>query len=206
MSQPMLYADLVDVRAALRIDPADTQYDAVLSVAISAASRKVDEYCNRYFGQIGTMDDPDQRLYRANAQRILIDDLVSLVRLEFDYTGFLTTFTEFDASSVIPSPVNAANLQPARPYTMLLAKPNTTLPQPPGWVRVSGVFGWPVVPDPVRQATLLQAIRVFKAQDVPLGLVASSDAVSVMRLPRGLHPDAAELLSGFERDKGGGFA
>jgi hypothetical protein len=191
------YAILEDVKDALRIS--DDNDDVVLNGIIGSASRAIDQYCDRYFGQIGTTAAPVSRLYRANGRVVLVDDLVTLTDVEFEYAGYAETFTSLGASSVIKQPVNAVTLVPAQPYTQLLAKPSTVFPQPPGWVRVSGVWGWPEIPQQIRDACVLQSVRLFKSRDVPLGVMGGSDMLAPMRLPGGLHPDARMLCEPFRR-------
>lgn len=192
------YALLDDVKDALRIS--DSNDDVVLAGVIESASRAIDQYCDRYFGQTGTTGSPVQRLYRATATRqVLIDDLVTLTDLEVDYSGYAETFTSLGATSVLKQPVNAATLVPAQPYTALLAKPSAVLPAAPGWVRVSGVWGWPAIPQQIRDACVLQTVRLFKSRDVPLGVMGGSDMLAPMRLPGGLHPDARILCEPFRR-------
>lgn len=191
------YALLDDVKDALRVS--DDHDDVVLAGIIESASRSIDQYCDRYFGQTGTVASPVQRLYRARAGGVLIDDLVTLTDVEVEYAGFAETFTSLGATSVIKQPVNAATLTPAQPYTVLLAKPSTVLPPMPGWVRVSGVWGWPQVPQQIRDACVLQSVRLFKSRDVPLGVMGGSDMLAPMRLPGGLHPDARILVEPFRR-------
>lgn len=202
MTTPATYVSLAEVKSALRIPSNDSVDDTMLNALIGASSRLIDQYCDRYFGQVGTTQTPDVRLYRASGRVVLIDDLVSLSDVEVDFTGFATTFTTLGASSVLTQPLNAGHRVPAWPFTSLLAKPSTVLPAAPGWVRVSGVFGWPAVPAQISQAALLQTVRLFKSQDVPLGLVGGADMMGALRLPRGLHPDAAQLLADYRKHGG----
>jgi hypothetical protein len=191
------YALLDDVKDALRIS--DDHDDVVLSGVIESASRAIDRYCDRYFGQTGTEAAPVQKLYRARSGMVLIDDLVTLTDVEVEYAGFAETFNTLGPNSVIAQPVNAATMTPAHPYTVLTAKPSTVLPPMPGWVRVSGVWGWPSVPQQVRDACVLQSVRLFKSRDVPLGVMGGTDMMGAIRLPGGLHPDARILCEPFRR-------
>ena len=191
------YALLEDVKDALRIS--DDHDDVVLAGIIQSASRAIDQYCDRYFGQTGTTASPVQRQYRSRSGVVLVDDLVTLTDVEVDFSGFANTFTSLGASSVIKQPVNAATMVPAQPYTVLLAKPGTTLPPVPGWIRVSGVWGWPEIPQQIRDACVLQSVRLFKSRDVPLGVVGGNDMMGALRLPGGLHPDARILCEPFRR-------
>lgn len=193
------YALLDDVKDALRIS--DDRDDVVLAGIIESASRSIDQYCDRYFGQTGTESSPVQRLYRATSTRqVLIDDLVTLTDLEVDYSGYAETFTSLGADSVIKQPVNAATLVPPQPFTVLLAKPRTVLPMAPGWVRASGVWGWPSIPQQIRDACVLQSTRLFKSRDIPLGYASGGDGMGTIVIPgSGLHPDARVLCDPFRR-------
>lgn len=191
------YALLEDVKDALRIT--DDVDDLVLAGVVESASRAIDKYCDRYFGQTGTQAAPVHRLYRARSQQVMIDDLVTLTDVGVEYSGFAETFSSLGSNSVLKQPVNADTENPTRPFTSLLAKPGTVLPPPPGWVRVTGVWGWPTVPPQIRDACVLQTVRLFKSRDVPLGVMGGADMMGAIRLPGGLHPDARQLCEPFRR-------
>lgn len=194
------YTDLASVKLALQLSTTDSVDDARINALMAVASREVDQYCDRYFGQVGTLEEPQARLYRARTRSmVFIDDLVSVSDVAVDYTGYAQTFTSLGASSVIPLPVNAQQTAQPSPYTALQAIPSTVFAVGPGWVQVTGVWGWPEVPKAVKQATLLQTLRLFKTTDVPLGLVGGADSLGVLRLPQGLHPDARMLLEPYKR-------
>lgn len=192
------YALLDDVKDALRIS--DTDDDVTLAGIIESASRAIDQYCDRFFGQTGTVAAPVSRLYRSINRQVQIDDLVTLTDVEVEYTGYAETFTSLGAASVIKQPVNAATMVPPWPYTVLLAKPSAVLPTPPGWVRVSGVWGWPAVPQQIRDACVLQSARLFKSRDIPLGYASGGDGMGTIVIPgAGLHADARALCDPFRR-------
>lgn len=198
-----IYTDLASVKLALHLSTTDSVDDVVLNALMATASREVDKYCDRYFGQQGTQQAPAERLYRTRSfAGVYTDDIVTVTDVLVDYTGYAESFSSLGASSVIPGPVNSANQAIPFPYTYLEAKPSTVLAVSPGWVKVRGIFGWPEVPKAVKDATLLQTIRLFKTRDVPLGLVGGADSLGVLRLPGGLHPDARMLLEPYKRHQG----
>jgi hypothetical protein len=197
------YTDLASVKLALHLSTTDSVDDVVLNALMSTASREVDQYCDRYFGQLGSTLTPQERRYRVRNQgTVYTDDLVEITDIGIDYTGYGETFSSLGAGAVIPAPVNAAEFAEPHPYTSLIPKPSTVMPMEWGWVKVSGIFGWPAVPKAVKDATLLQTIRLFKSRDVPLGLVGGADSLGVLRLPGGLHPDARMLLEPYKRMAG----
>lgn len=189
------YITLSELKTALNIS--DSVDDAALSSVLTSAAAAVSGYCDRYFGQVGTIGTPVARMFAAHSVSVQVDDLVSFSNAEIDYSGDATDFTAVGTAAFLAQPVNAATLEPARPYTSLRPR-GVQLPGPDGWVRITGVWGWPSVPQPIKEATLLQAVRLFKSKDVPLGIVGGMDAAP-MRLGAGLHPDARVLCEPFVR-------
>lgn len=191
------YITLEEFKFALNIT--DSVEDVALSGVLSSAARAVDAYCDRYFGQQGTAGVPQTRIFHPVGRLVEIDDLVTLTDVETDGTGNADTFTSIGATAVLTLPVNAAQQSPARPYTALQAKTTASLPAEYGWVRVSGVWGWPEVPQQIKDATKLQAIRLYKSKDVPLGALGGADMMGILRLQSSLHPDARLLCDPFVR-------
>ena len=65
-------------------------------------------------------------------------------------------------------------------------------------VKVTAVFGWPSVPSTVTQATIIQASRIFKRYDSPLGVAGFGD-IGAIRVSRFLDPDVAQLVEPYRR-------
>jgi hypothetical protein len=57
-------------------------------------------------------------------------------------------------------------------------------------------MGWAAVPSAVKQATIIQAARIFKRLDSPLG-VAGFEDLGIMRVGRGLDTDVAQLVAAY---------
>jgi hypothetical protein len=75
------YCSLADVKAALRIDPADTIDDALISTAINAASRQIDGAADRVF-------------YQSSGSRVYVPESSILVE-----TDDIRTITKLETSS-----------------------------------------------------------------------------------------------------------
>jgi hypothetical protein len=60
-------------------------------------------------------------------------------------------------------------------------------------VRITGVWGWVSIPTAVKQATILQASRIFKRNDSPLGVAGFGD-MGVVRVGARLDPDVQHLV------------
>jgi hypothetical protein len=61
-------------------------------------------------------------------------------------------------------------------------------------VRVTGVWGWPAVPTAIKQATIIQASRIYKRLDSPLGIAGFGD-LGAIRIGRALDPDVEQLVT-----------
>lgn len=189
------YITLNELKSALNID--DSVDDSALSAALTSAAGAVTAYCDRYFGQTGTIGTPVTRMYRPDDRRVFTDDLVSYTAVEYADAD-AASWTSIGTASVIAMPANAATLEPAHPYTSLHAISSAEWPDADGWVRITGVWGWPAVPPQIKQATLLQAVRLATSRSVPLGIVGGMEAMP-MRLGAGLHPDARVLCEPYVR-------
>lgn len=200
------YVTTADLKAFLRIDPADTTDDLQLAIAITAASRAIDDFAYRQFGQVAA---PEARSYTpwydnskgvgyagstagAGKWVITIDDLQDATGLTVSVTaGALTLFAK--------QPINAA--QRGRVWTRLVID-QANLVQIKGLeneATVTAKFGWTAVPVSVKQATLLQASRFFKRRDAPFGVAGSPDAGSEIRLLARVDPDVAVVLRPYRR-------
>ena len=190
------YATLAQVKGALRIT--DAIDDGLLNTAISAASRFVDGYCDRNFqpAAAGTA------IYVPTARMddLAVDDLTSITSIEIDEDlddSFSTTLRPID---FLPLPVNARSGGLEFPFTRIRPQEDGYWPTAYGraTVRVVGMFGWPETPDAVREATILQASRLFTRLDSPLGIAGFGD-MGGMRVSFKGDPDVMMLLAPFRR-------
>lgn len=195
------YVTPFDLGAYVRIP--DGSDDAQMSLAIAAASRAVDLACGRQFGQEAA---PVARVYTARAVAgylgrwvVEIDDLMTaagmVVDADLDGDG---TF-ETALSSYTRRPLNA--LVDGRPWTQLAVPPSASLVATEGAVRVTARWGWSAVPEPVRQACMLQASRLFARRNSPFGIAGSPEAGSELRLLARVDPDVEVSLRPFKRHR-----
>jgi len=193
------YCTLAQVKSALRIT--DDIDDTLLSTAIDAASRWVDSYCDRSFSQATATRDyiPTGRM-----DPLIVDDLVSVTSVKIDEDldrTFAETLAEIDYQL---EPVNQrAAGQGDWPYTRIRPQEDGYWPtafHPRATVRVEGVYGWPTIPDAVREATILQASRLFTRLDSPLGVAGFGD-MGAMRVSFKGDPDVLMLLAAFRRTR-----
>jgi hypothetical protein len=197
------YATRNQVKAALRIGTADTLDDDLIDNCVGAASRLIDGYCNRRFWQTGTAE---ARVYQAeDSFYCSIDDIAGTALT-------LKTSSQTDGTFDVTWKVSDYQLEPLNgnldgltwSYDKIRAVGDYLFPTvnanygEQALVQVTAIFGWPSVPEPVTQATIIQASRIFKRYDSPLGVVGFGD-LGQIRVSRYLDPDMAQLVEPYRR-------
>jgi hypothetical protein len=187
------YTDLATLKTQLGIT--DSARDTLLSKAITAASRAIDDKTGRRFW----LDpEPSARIYNPHGRVVcdergelfLVDDIgaVDDLVVEIGTPGSWTVIVDYETY-----PDNA--LAKGKPITGLLLATGV-------WgtartrVRVTERWGWPVIPDAVEQGSRLQAGRLYRRKDSPEG-VAGSAEWGLVRVPR-LDPDVLALIEPYE--------
>lgn len=186
------YITADDLRAYLRDDDAA---DADLSLAITGASRVIDEFCNRQFGRV---DTPEPRRYEAwpdyadSTWVVDVDDLQDGTGVQVDIDGVTVTDWELE-------PFNAPAVGQA--WTRLRLPGEAVTPSTRRRVNVTAAWGWAQIPGRVQAATRLQAARIVWRRESPFGVAGSPDAGSELRLLARIDPDVAVLLTGLRRPR-----
>lgn len=195
------YITSAQLKSYLRIS--DTQDDAQIALAVTAASRAIDNAANRQFGLVAA---PEDRYYTPDWDEcerryvVEIDDLMVVTGMavvadtsgDGDYTATITDYSL--------KPVNA--LAKGQPYTRLwVDRTSSALPSAyiPDSVKVTARWGWSSVPTTVEQATLIQASRFFSRREAPFGIAGSPESGSEMRLLERADPDVALMLRSYYR-------
>lgn len=190
------YVDESELRAYLRIsDPVD---DPEISLAVEAASRAIDHATNRQFGLVAAAEartyetwwSPRRGLYVAD-----IDDLMTTDNLVVTVSSSPVASSAYELT-----PANAA--AKGRPWTRIGLRSVTpaALGAGPDTVAITAEWGWSAVPDTIKQATLIQASRVFARQRSPFGVAGSPELGNELRLLAKVDPDVAVLLQNYRRD------
>lgn len=189
------YATLAEVKAALRIG--DTVDDALLEMAIESASRLIDGYTNRSFFSAGTAT----RYFVAQSDLYApLDDAISISQVETSSLAdgnFDTTWATTDFQT---EPLNGIVDGLSWPINAIRAVQNYVFPVIGGQigVKVTGVWGWSAVPITVKQACIIQASRIFKRLDSPLGVLSAPD-LGFIRVGSRLDPDVAQLVDPYKK-------
>jgi len=188
------YCTLADVKAALRIT--DTIDDTLIESSVNSASRMIDQYCNRnfYSGSAGEV-----RYYKANDGFVCwIDDAQTITEIKTSSTDPLIFDTTWESGDYQVLPANRWANGAYYPITGITATDNYLFPV---WadmalVKVTGTFGWASVPDSIKFATIIQASRLFKRLESPLGVAGVSD-MGIMRVGSNIDGDVAQLINPF---------
>lgn len=183
------YASLNEVKAALKI--IDGLDDSLLEMAIESASRLVDGYTGRYFYNGGTATKnfaADDAYITQTEDLQSVSEVATTNQIGDDYTVWTSNDYQLE-------PLNGRTDGLVSPYTRIRAVNNYVFPFFNGQalVKVTGVWGWASVPIAVKQATILQASRIFKRLDSPLGVAGFGD-MGVVRVGSRLDPDVQHLV------------
>lgn len=200
------YCTLAQVKAALRIT--DTVDDTLLEGSVESASRLIDGYCNRSFWNQGSAT----RVYTSRDPYFcMVDDFTTLYTLKssvltpgvFEVTWNLPSGTATPVDVQL-EPLNAIIEGSAWSYDRLRAVGRYFFPTlstnygQQALVQVTANWGWSSIPKVVEQATIIQASRLYKRLDSPLGVAGFGD-MGVMRVSRAIDPDVAMLVDPYRK-------
>jgi len=162
--------ELVKGRLSLRSDISDSgETDALVSQKISVASRRIEDDCGRRFWQDDVLND---RYYDiTHKSKVVVDDISTTTGLVISI-GNGTSFTTLPATSYRLKPMNAI-ADGESPYIIERVNYPSNYCQP-YWgigmtMKVTAKFGWLEVPDPISEACLLLATRLYRRKDSPEG-------------------------------------
>ena len=163
----------------------------------------IDGYANRQFWQYGSATT---RVFTAADSFVCeIDDIAGtalILKTQTNADGnFDVTFTPTDYQL---EPVNGILDGLTVPFTRIRAVGDFLFPTLnanfglEALVQLTAVYGWPSVPEPITQAVIIQASRIFKRYDSPLGVAGFGD-LGAIRVTRALDPDVAQLVEPYRR-------
>jgi hypothetical protein len=190
------YLTRAQLKATLQIT--GTASDADVDLAISAASRAVEEYKRLNGGRsVRFYPTVETRYYspKWDAVTLDIDDIAGVVSVKVDRTRNFTYSETWTAGThFVMEPAN--NPLEGKPQRTLVRLPlaNSFFPQNPQSVSVTGTFGWASTPYLVTEAATILAARLYQRRNAPFGILAVGiDSGTAARLPR-TDPDVVQLL------------
>lgn len=183
------YYDVTEFKARLGIT--GSGQDAVLQQAIDAASRQVESWAGRVFNKTETAV---ARYFTAKYGDLLeLPDFISVSEIAVD-GGARTWTTVWAATDYDLYPFDADD--DGKPYTEIRTAPTGTLlfGSYPRGVRVTAIWGWPEVPAVIREATALQATRLYKRKDAPFGVIGSTELGQFQTISK-IDPDVLAMVA-----------
>ena len=191
------YATLAELKARLDIPSGTTSWDAVLEACITGASRFIDNETNRVFYATTTT-----RYYTADDYWTLfiLDDLLSVTTLKTVSSegggvrtyGYTWSATDYDLEPYDGPPYSRIAMNPTGLYSFPLTRRG---------VEVTGSFGYNATgshPQPINEACLRQASRLFERNKAPLGMIGDGQISQATRYSD-RDPDVMVLLAPYRR-------
>ena len=177
--------------------------DTNLESAVESASREIDQYCGRIFYETTSQ----VRTYTpTNRYELEVDDIstvtVLVVKLDTTDDGSYDTTLTINTDFIV-SPVNRSNvLDENQPITMLQILDKRSSERFDvdiiNNVQVTAKYGFSSVPSAIKQATFLQATRLFKRKDSPFSTYGNPQTGTAELFNR-FDPDALKLIKGYTK-------
>ena len=200
------YVTVLELKSELHMEAGDTADDAQLARWVTSASRAVDDWAHRQFGQTAA---PETREYVAEwdphegAWFADVDDLGTLAALVVQWVGATDPIELATPTVAGYKPLERNALQVGMVYERLKITSGAWSSSP--WPRsttcsggreleVTATWGWPAVPVAVKQATMLQAMRLAARRDSPFGIAGSPENGGEIQLRAKLDVDAQTTL------------
>lgn len=203
------YADKTELKAYIGLS--GSGQDDNIDNALDGASRQIDKITGRRFYQ----DSSAQvKTYTPNNEFILdVDDISTttglIVKLDDNddgtYETTLTINTDFIVEPVNPDIIKiTGGTTYLAPYTQLRILNTRSSerfdPSIVNNVQVTAKFGYSFIPEPIKQATLIQGLRLFKRKDAPFNILGNEQTGQI-ELFNKFDPDARELIKGYIKNK-----
>ena len=207
---PNDYATLAEVKAALPDTTWTLAYDAILTSAITRASREFDQLTDYWPGAFSASVDETRYFDGSDGTSIWIDALAAApTTVAVAETGIVDTdagsggsYTTWAATDYRLWPRNATKI--GQPYQRIeidtLNGSKVVFYDYPRSVKITGKFGFAIsVPDDVKQAIIAMAVRIFKR-----GQQAYQDTGAIVELgqltyTQALDPGVAETIKNYRR-------
>ena len=184
------YCTVEQIKNAINLTT--TANDAVILGVIERTSRMIDDYfCYppNYFLPGSSPDDDELKYFDGtDGDMLWLDDLlVVLSEIKFVFTNETLASADYFSYPYNKFPIQAIKLNPDGAYSKW-----------PNRERSISIFGlWGVtatLPPPIEQATIIQAVRIFREGQQAFQDGARTDVGKLVYV-KGLHPNVVEILS-----------
>jgi hypothetical protein len=184
----------------------DAQDDASLTRAAGSASSQIAAWCdNGGFDKTAIVSASARVFHPTSEYECVVDDFWELTALavatdEADSGTYSTTWTI--TTDFTLEPLNGRKHGQTWSYSKIKATGSRLFPcslQNRATVQVTAAWGWATYPDPVVEAALIQASRIFRRKNSPEGVLGGFDQFGAVRVSTRIDPDVAALLSPYQR-------
>ena len=164
------------------IPTSDTADDDLLDDAINAASRQIDSFCGRIFYADGSASA--RKYFTDDLYRLRVDDISTttdlVVKYDDDDDGTYETTVSSDQYQLLPINQVVGGILISPYYVVeLISDGNHEWPLDYSSNRpraeITARWGFPSVPERIRQATLMLASELFAMRNAPLGVAGVGD-------------------------------
>lgn len=191
------YATLTEFKLYANITSSNANDDTVIENIIEGASRQIDARTGRFFYQLS-----DTQYFVADDPECLrVEDIAlnSGVSVYSDIDGDGVYEWTWDSNDYYLYPYNS---QPNFPYTKIERKrtASTFFSLAPKGNKVTATYGFPAIPDDVRQACLIIAKSDYQERfGENTSAIATVTGAGVVLSPQGFPKSAAEKLAGYKK-------
>lgn len=197
------YCTVADVKGMLADTTWSAAYDTVLQTLVTAASREIDRYTKRAPGAYLASAATTQYFDGSGTDKLWVAEMAAPpTTVAVAETGALATYTDWPASDYICWPYNwQADGQPILRLDLdIMSGSKTMWYRFPKAVRIVGKFGYSTsVPDEVKQATVITALRWFKRAQQGYQDMGGSGAFGQPMYVKVLDPEVKGLVDAIRR-------
>ena len=197
------YCTLAELKTYLGLS--GSGQDDNLENAVESASREIDSICDRFFYQTSSDTKyftPDNNLYLEVPDISSPSGLAVLIDTNDDgsHDKTLTINTDFYLTPLdAGNDVDGVQYQPITHIRILDTRSSERFdPTIVKQVKVTCQWGWSGVPFAIKQATFLQATRLFKRKDSPFSTYGNPETGTAELFNR-FDPDAMKLIKGYAK-------
>lgn len=181
-------------------DVTSSDHDEVILALLETVSRYIDSHLHRRFYAA-----TETRYFTAaDSSTAFINDLLSVTTLKTDSDGDRTYEDTWTTSDYDLCPYNAST--DGQPYTWIETAPegDYTFPSTRKGIEIAGSWGYCAAgsePQPIQEACLLGAHRLYARHDTALGVSASPNLGQLQTIVRelGTDPDFLAMIAPYKR-------
>lgn len=195
------YITLEDLKKA--VGDSSSSDDSLYEVAIEAASRMIDGWCDpagsRHFW---SEDTPQPRLFRPYNRYLVRTGFFSTITgltIETDDNNDGTFETVWSVTDWVAEPGLRPNGEPFDHITAAGAARGFPVNGRRSCVRITALWGWPAIPAPVKQACQMVAVALYKSKDYVGGEIGFDESTTeggtrnILAMARALIPKSYML-------------